>query len=285
MPGPAGTRPGRRADLHAHTLCSDGELSPSDLIARARSRGLAAIAITDHDTVAGLEEGRSACGEDLVFVPGIEVSCSRSGLDLHLLGYFLNERHERLLARLLLFQSERVERARSILGRLESLGAPVEMTDVLARARGGVVGRPHIARALVSAGHAEHLDDAFRRFLGSRGSAFVPRPAFAPGEAIALIRDAGGVSVLAHPGAHLDEQIVRDLVSSGLQGIEVWHPVHSSTTARRWLALTRRMGLLATGGSDYHGGARAPDLGSQRVSERVVTALRLAASSRSGSHA
>ncbi len=280
MSGAPGAGPIRRVDLHAHTLFSDGELTPARLVERARGRGVIALAITDHDTVAGLEEGRAACGDDIAFVPGIEISCSRAGADLHLLGYFVAADHAPLLTRLERFRHERVERAGAILERLESLGVPLELDDVLGRAGGGVVGRPHIARALVDAGHADHLEDAFRRFLGARGAAFVPRPAFSPAEAIALVRDSGGVAVLAHPGAQLDEAVARELVTVGLQGVEVWHPVHANATQRRWLAFTRRHQLLATGGSDYHGASRAVDLGSQRVPEKAYEALRRAAHAR-----
>jgi predicted metal-dependent phosphoesterase TrpH len=244
---------GRRIDLHAHTTFSDGTLSPEELVARAIDRQLAALAVTDHDTVAGLPRARAAAGTALELIPGIEVSSTLEGTELHILGYYIDESHPPLLERLGQFLAERRERAARIVERLGELGAEVDAERVLVLAGHGVVGRPHVAAALVEAGHAEDFDDAFRRFLGSQAPAYVARPAFGPAEAIALIDAADGVSVLAHPGASLGDETVERLAGMGLRGIEVWHPQHGVATTRRYHGLADRLGLLMTGGSDFHG--------------------------------
>jgi predicted metal-dependent phosphoesterase TrpH len=251
-------------------------LSPRDLVAHARDRGLYALAVTDHDTVAGIAEARDAAGVGLELVPGIELSTSWDGRDLHILGYFLDPEHIALRARLWQFRDERLARMRAIVERLDTLGLPVDPADVLALAGPGVVGRPHVAEALVRAGHVADLDDAFRRLLGARGSAYVPRPAFGSAEAIALVHAAGGVSVLAHPGA-LESEAIERLADAGLRGIEVWHPQHHTAAVRRHRAIAQRLGLLETGGSDFHGPGRGMDLGELPVPSRVLADLKDAA--------
>jgi len=269
---------GRRLELHAHTHFSDGHLSPSALVSLAVERGLFALAITDHDSVEGIAEAQSAAGESLEVVPGIEVSSAIEGQDVHVLGYFVDPAHEPLRARLLRFRDERRERALAILARLAALGLPISADEVFAAAGPGVVGRPHIAHALMRAGHVPSVDVAFQRLLGSRGSAFVPRPAFASTEAVGMIREAGGVAVLAHPGM-LARRLVQQLVEAGLGGVEVWHPQHGMTAQRAWHELARELDLVASGGSDFHGPHRGAGLGEMPVPERVLESLRARAAS------
>jgi hypothetical protein len=252
---------GRRVDLHAHTTFSDGLLAPEALVARAVEKRLAALAITDHDTLAALPRARAAAPGGLEVVPGVEISSALEGQDLHILGYYIDPEHEPLRASLARFQGERRVRARQIVERLAALGVALDPESLLEAAGPGAIGRPHVAAALVRAGHVGDLEEAFRRFLGTRAAAFVPRPAFRPEEAIALIHAAHGVSVLAHPGAVVSEATVERLARAGLRGIEVWHPHHPPPTTRRWRALAERLGLLETGGSDFHGQPRASDLG------------------------
>lgn len=268
---------GPRVDLHAHTTYSDGILSPAALVRLGIEKDLAALAITDHDTTEGLPEAREAAGRDLVLVPGIEISTSLGGLDHHILGYYIDPANEALKGRLAQFRSERLDRVREMAARLSRLGAAVDVDEVLTLAGHGVVGRPHLAQVLVRSGHAEDVDEAFRRFLGSKGTAYVARPAFRPDEAIALIRDAGGVSVLAHPGPGLVDSVVEALAAEGLRGIEVWHPQHGPVAVRRYQALAERLSLLETGGSDFHGPGRSMDLGDLAVPLRVLAPLQRAA--------
>ena len=273
-PAPEG---GRRIDLHAHTTYSDGALTPAALVQHARDRNLAAVAITDHDSVQGIPEAFEAAGATLEVVPGIEISTALNGVDLHILGYYVDVQDEDLRQRLTHFRQERLDRALAIIARLRTLGVPVDADEVMASAGPGVVGRPHIASALVRGGHVESVDAAFRRYLGPRGEAFVARPAFRPEDAIELINRAGGLSVLAHPGAGLAVTLIEQLASEGLRGIEVWHPQHGVTTVRHYHALATKLGLLETGGSDFHGVGRSLDLGDIAVPWSALVALKDAA--------
>jgi 3',5'-nucleoside bisphosphate phosphatase len=276
MAAPA-TPPGRRVDLHAHTTFSDGLLSPEGLIARAVDKRLAAVAVTDHDTVEAIPRARAAAANAIELVPGIEMSTAFEGADLHILGFYLNPDHGPLRDRLARFQRERRERALAMVERLRGLGVAVDLDVVLELAGPGVIGRPHVAEALVRSGAVADFDDAFDRFLGAQAPAFVPRPAFSPQEAIALIHAADGVSVLAHPGSQMPDSVIERLHGFGLRGIEVWHPQHGSATVRRYRALAERIGLLVTGGSDFHGEHRSLDLGELPVPFSVLDALKQAA--------
>ena len=277
MAGPALIPGGRRVDLHAHTTFSDGLLSPEAMVARAVDKRLAALAVTDHDTVEAIPRARAAAATSLELIPGIEMSTAFDGADLHILGYFVNVEYGPLRERLFGFQQERRQRAWAIVERLRELGVPVDLEEVLELAGPGVVGRPHVAAALVRAGLVTDFDQAFERYLGAQAPAYIPRPAFSPAEAMALIHASDGVSVLAHPGAQMPDSVIERLHASGLRGIEVWHPQHGAATVRRYQALTQRLGLLATGGSDFHGEHRSADLGELPVSITVLDPLKQAA--------
>jgi len=265
MSGPPVAATTRRVDLHSHTYFSDGTLSPEDLVARARQRGLTALAVTDHDSVEGIPRARAASADALELVPGVELSTTLDGLDLHILGYYIDAENGPLRARLDGFKAERRARVTTIVERLRELGVTIELERVLELAGPGVVGRPHVAQAMLEIEAVFTQDEAFKRYLGFNGPAFVARPAFAPFEAIELIRAAGGVSVIAHPGALLSDETIERLVAGGLQGIEVWHPHHTAGTVRRYHALARKLKLVETGGSDFHGERRSADLGDLRV--------------------
>ncbi|OGF12816.1 MAG: hypothetical protein A2W00_00775 [Candidatus Eisenbacteria bacterium RBG_16_71_46] len=252
-------------------------LTPEELVARATARRLAAIAVTDHDSVEGLPRAIAAAGAEIEVLPGIEISSEMEGADLHVLGFFVDVTSTTLLERLRQFHAERLQRVETILGRLRELGAPVAFDAVMALAGPGVVGRPHIAEALLRAGHVTTLDDAFRRFLGAYAPAFVARPAFRTEDAIALIHDAGGVSVLAHPGASMSDSAIERLRAAGLDGIEIWHPQHGANTVLRFRALAGRLGLLESGGSDFHAVGRGADLGDLPIPFEIVGKLRQAA--------
>lgn len=269
---PAGS--GRRVELHAHTHYSDGHLSPAALVARAIEVGVDTLAITDHDTVEGVPDAIAAAGESVEIIPGIELSSTMDGQDVHILGYFLRHTDGSLHARLQRFREERRDRARAIAQRLAELGAPIDADEVLASAGPGVVGRPHVAQALLRAGHVRGMDEAFQRYLGQHASAYVPRPAFHSEEAIVMIRNARGCAVLAHPGQSVTALMLQRLAGAGLAGVEVWHPVHGTAVQRKWHSEAERLGLIACGGSDFHGPLRGADLGSQPVPRASVDALR-----------
>jgi predicted metal-dependent phosphoesterase TrpH len=267
---------GGRIELHAHTHFSDGSLSPAELVALAVERSLVALAITDHDSVDGIgpaTDAARATSAPLEVVAGIEVSSTLEGHDLHVLGYFIDPHSAVLAGRLARFRDERRDRARAILQRLAELGVPVAEEEVFASAGPGVVGRPHIANALLRAGHVPSIDVAFQRFLGSRGAAFVPRPAFQSTEAVAAIREAGGVAVLAHP-ATIPTRLVETLAAAELDGVEVWHPQHGAAAQKRWYEVAKALGLVPTGGADFHGLHRGVGLGEMPVPERTVADLR-----------
>ena len=277
MQGPAPVPGGRRIDLHAHTTFSDGVLTPEALVARAVDKRLAALAVTDHDNVEAIPRARAAAGTALQLVPGIEMSTAYEGADLHILGYYIDPNHAMLCERLVGFQEDRRRRAASIVERLRGLGVPLDLDDVVALAGPGVIGRPHVAEAMVRAGLVSGFDEAFERYLGLHGPAYVARPAFSPVEAITLIHAADGVSVLAHPGSQMPDGVIERLHAAGLRGIEVWHPQHGASTVRRYQALAQRLGLLTTGGSDFHGEHRSVDLGELPVPISVLDPLKQAA--------
>jgi predicted metal-dependent phosphoesterase TrpH len=263
-----------RVDLHTHSTASDGTFTPTALMRHAAAVGLTAIALTDHDTGNGLAEAQSAAqAAGVRLIPGIEISalCPTQG-ELHLLGHFIDP-HSAALAQLkheLL--SARQQRNEKMVARLNQLGIGLTMADVLdvAQQAAGVdqpvvIGRPHIAQALVQRGAVASLKQAFDGFVGTTGAAYVPKERYTPREAIALIHAAGGVATLAH-AVHLKagvparlQTIVSDLVAAGLDGIEVWHSDHDAAMVETCLALVRRYNLVATGGSDFHG-RNKPDI-------------------------
>jgi predicted metal-dependent phosphoesterase TrpH len=241
-------------DLHTHSTWSDGTEAPAQVIEHALERGLGALALTDHDTLEGLKEARErAQGTSLRVISGVELSSAEGNIEIHVLGYFIDEDHPELTQALIHFRSVRKERARAMLDRLKSLGMPLTEEEVFERARGGTVGRPHVAEALVGRGYVATLDEAFRRFLGNHGPAWVPKPVLTPVEAISLVRRAGGVAVIAHPATIGRDPLITDLARQGLVGLECIHPKHDFSTAERYRAMASRIGLVATGGSDCHG--------------------------------
>ena len=248
-----------RADLHCHSTASDGSCPPAEVMARARAAGLDVVALTDHDTVAGHAEARRALPAGLTLVPGMEMSCRLAGHSVHLLGYLFDPADAALAAECARIRASRRSRARAIVARLAALGAPVSWEQVSEIAGGGVVGRPHIARAMAAAGVIRSPDEAFGPdWLGPGGRAHVTRYAPGPVRAIALIRAAGGVPVLAHPraaarGWQLPDAEIARLAAAGLAGIEVRHPDHDHEERMALGALAGRLGLFASGGSDDHG--------------------------------
>ena len=254
-------------DLHTHSTASDGSRAPRDVVRAARELGLAALALTDHDTVDGLGEAMDA-GRTLGIrvVPGVELSAVEGDAETHLLGLHLADTG-RIDAQLRDLRTMRLTRAERIVARLNELGVRVALEDVLAESGGGAVGRPHIARALVNNGWATDVRDAFDRYLGNGRAAFIAKDKLAIGDAITIIHDAGGLAVLAHPGQSGSRSRIESLVASGLDGVEVRHPSHSAEDVARLTALVEHFGLVPSGGSDWHGlneGGRA--LGSMRVS-------------------
>jgi 3',5'-nucleoside bisphosphate phosphatase len=258
-----------RADLHSHSTASDGTDAPAEVMRRARAAGLDAIALTDHDTVAGHDAARAALPPGLTLVPGMELSCRLDGHSVHLLGYLFDPADPELSAETAKIRESRLHRAEAMAARLAELGAPVTWEQVRAIAGDGVVGRPHLARAMVEAGVIESPEQAFGPdWIGTGGRAYVPRYALDPARAIALIRAAGGVTVLAHPRARgwmVPDEATADLAAAGLAGIEVWHPDQDRDQRMPLQALARRLSLVASGGSDDHGELTGHRLGSDTI--------------------
>ena len=247
----------------------------------AAARGVRILALTDHDTVAGIREAQAAGAPlGVEIVPGVELSTSLGrGGEIHLLGYFVDIDDPTLLARLAGYARARAERMERMIERLRRVGAPVDPEQVREIAGHGTVGRPHLARALIAAGHADSLSDAFDRYIGGGRPAYVPRPRVDPAEAIALVRGAGGVPVLAHPFSVGGVEAVLDrLAPAGLAGMEVDYGEYSLEDRELLRQIAARRGLIATGGSDYHGpdSRSARELGSVPVPMAAVEALRSA---------
>lgn len=265
-----------RVELHAHTTASDGQYTPEELIALARDLHLDLLAITDHDSTAGIEPARTAARGAISILNGIELSAEDESGDVHILGYGFLAADAALQAALADFRGQRVARAHEMTRRLKALGAPVAWERVQELAAGGSMGRPHVARALVEAGHVESVREAFDRYLRSGGPAYVARERLLPEQAIALIHGAGGAAVLAHPGILPDfHAMVERLVKAGLDGVEVAHPQNDEAVRLDLRGLAARYNLIMTGGSDFHGPAvGAPMLGSVAPPQGAVEALR-----------
>jgi 3',5'-nucleoside bisphosphate phosphatase len=242
------------ADLHLHTNFSDGTYTPEELAAFGRQHGLAAMSLTDHDTIGGCARMATACQTiGIEFISGSELTAELNGNELHLLGYFIDIRNPKLLAEMSRFQTVRQNRIREMVVRLNQLHIPLHADAVFALANCASPGRPHVARALVQAGFCKSLDEAFDRFLKKNKPAWVPKFKTSASDAIALIHQAGGVAVMAHPGLNRTDDIIPDLVAAGLDGIECFHSKHSTAAAEHYLMLADQHRLLVTGGSDCHG--------------------------------
>ncbi|MBE0690790.1 MAG: PHP domain-containing protein [Anaerolineae bacterium] len=245
-----------RIDLHLHTNASDGQHTPTELIDLVRQQHLDVIAITDHDTTGGIAEAQSVSQGHPQIIPGIELSAEDEEGDVHVLGYFIDPANTALQEKLSHFRTERLERGQRIVQKLIDLGIPVTWDRVSAIAGDASIGRPHIARALLEAGHVDSVHDAFDRYLYNGGPAYVARYRLTPEEAIQFIHSAGGVAVLAHPGLLPDYRaMVQRLVPAGLDGVEVYHPENSQTVRLNLSGLAQQYDLVVTGGSDFHGQA------------------------------
>ncbi len=274
-----------RIDLHVHSTASDGVLSPSEVVCLALEQGLHAMALTDHDTVGGVAEAlEAAAGTALEVIPGVEINSEGDWGDLHFLGYYVDCANGALQERLTVVRDARLGRAYAMVKRLGELGMPLEWERVRALASGESVGRPHVARALLERGYVQTLQEAFDRYIGNDGPAYVPRLRLSPPEVIHAILDAGGVPVLAHPaysGAAIVARIP-EFAALGLRGLEVYYPGHTPQDVEVLLNLCRQLGLLATGGSDFHGLGHGEGafLGSVDVPARCLDDLRAACCAR-----
>ncbi|WP_202915336.1 PHP domain-containing protein [Paenibacillus paridis] len=277
------------ADLHTHTTASDGMQSPAENVGMAKAAGLAAVAVTDHDTVAGVDEAiREGKRLGVTVVPGVEVSTVADGTDIHILGYYTNNDDNKWLARLASLRGTRDRRNEMIVEKLNELGLSVSMDEVLAAAHhgnakqmqqsdGNSIGRPHIAAVLLRKGFVTSMKEAFDRYLATGALAYVNPPRITPFEAVDWIREAGGTSVIAHPGLYANDKIVQEIISYGVQGIEVFHSDHGQEEEIRYARLAEDKNLIATGGSDFHGSRQGivfhGAIGSRTVGTEVLKQL------------
>lgn len=264
-----------RADLHVHSTASDGTLSPAALVSLAADRGVDVIAIADHDSVDGVPEAiQAGIAHGVVIVPAVELSAAVGERSVHILGYFVDARNTELKVELAKLREARLARARSIVAALRSQGLNVSMSEVLALSASGAVGRTHIARALVDAGHAASISDAFGRLVGRGKPFYRPKELRQPADVVRLIRAAGGVPVLAHPGVSDTGDLIEELVGYGLAGIEAYHADHTPIQKQHFAALALQRGLLVTGGTDFHSpDAPNPDLGDVDLPHEAIVAF------------
>lgn len=272
-----------RIDLHAHSSASDGTQPPADVVCRAAAAGLDVVALTDHDTTDGWVEAIGALPAGLTLVPGAEVSAvvddGGRAVGVHMLAYLFHEGDPALAAELHRLRNDRSDRARQMVTLLQELGAPVEWEQVLAEANGAPIGRPHIARVLVATGAVATEDDAFMPdWLADGGRAWAPKHAVEPRHVVALVRAAGGVTVVAHPGARergrvVSDAVIESLAEAGLDGMEVDHPDHDPATRQRLRAIAADLGLVVTGSSDDHGEGTGHRLGCETTSPAAYQEL------------
>ena len=265
-------------DLHLHTTASDGLLPPAVLVSRAAEVGLQTISITDHDTCAGMIEAEAAARQHGVrLVPGAEITAIEDGRDVHLLAYFLDPQDATLTRFFAAQRANRERRVRDIGDRLATLGCAIDVESLIASAaaRGRTVGRPQIADALIESGHGLDRDDVFARLLGTGRPAFLPRHGPRPEDVIVLVRNAGGLVSMAHPGLTAMDHLIPRLAAAGLESLEVRHSDHDVATEQRYRELAARYRLAVSGGSDFHGdiGHRASTLGCVTLSTDEFAAL------------
>lgn len=244
-----------RIDLHMHSTFSDGLLTPAELIDIAAKKQLALISLSDHDCVDGVDEAMKAGAEKgIEVVAGVELSSEFKGRELHILGYGVDHHDADLQEMLEKFRETRYKRGIKIVEKLNALGVDIEPAEVLAKTQGGALGRPHVAAVLVDKGVVSRIGEAFDKYIAEGGPAYVPKYKLSPAEAIQHIRAARGVAFVAHPGLFLDNMgELNELLSLGFDGIEAFHPSHSSEVSAQFQKVAGERGLLVSGGSDFHG--------------------------------
>ncbi|MCB0730001.1 MAG: PHP domain-containing protein [Ignavibacteriae bacterium] len=244
------------ADLHTHTVFSDGSLTPKELIILAKKKKIDVIGITDHDTIDGIEEAIHYGNKyEIDIVPGLEISTDVDGKEVHLLGYFINYKDEELNKYLQFFRNERIERARRILKKLEKINIKISIKDILKVAKNSPICRPHIAKVMLEKGFVNNFFEAFNKYIGDNGPAFERKIHVSPQSAIKIINDSGGLAFLAHPNG-INESIITNLINLGIDGIEVVHSSHKKYQQRFYRGIVNQYCLLESGGSDFHGGMR-----------------------------
>lgn len=246
----------RKVDLHTHTTFSDGALEPRELLDLAKKKDIGVLGITDHDTVDGIQEAiKYGAKIGIEVVPGLEISTDVQGQEVHLLGYYINHKDPELKKYLQFFRKERLERAKRILRKLSAIGISLDISEVQEIAKNSPICRPHIAKAMVKKGIIKDFYTAFNKYIGDGGPACEKKVHVSPESAIKIINDAGGLAFIAHPGK-MKESVLTNLISAGIDGIEVIHCSHRRTQQKFYRGIVNQYCLLESGGSDFHGGPR-----------------------------
>jgi predicted metal-dependent phosphoesterase TrpH len=262
-----------KADLHLHSVYSDGLFTPQEIVKLANSKGMSIISIVDHDSIQGLEETEAAASVlGMEVISGVELSSSMNQKEVHILGYFIDRKNDKLNDYLQYFRDERKKRAEKIIKNLNDLNIPLNMESVVSKNFVGSIGRPHIAHALLVNGFVGNYDEAFEKYIGLNGPAYEEKIHFSPKDAIELISQAGGLSFLAHPNKTLNENELINLIDMGIDGMEVIHPSHNAERINYYKGITIQYFLLESGGSDFHGGRKKDDenFGNYCVTSQVV---------------
>lgn len=266
-------------DLHMHTTHSDGSLTPGELAERVRESGVTAVALTDHDSLAGVAElRRELHAAGIEVSAGVELSATDGNADIHVLAYNVDESNDLFTRELERFVLGRTERAKVMLEKLRAVGVDIPFSAVEEIANGAAVGRPHVAEALMTFGHVKDLDEAFQRWIGARGPCYVPKTTLLAAEAIAMVHGVGGVAVLAHPQTLGHDEMIPGMIAAGLDGLEVMHPRQDGSARMKYFTMAKKHALLVTGGSDFHG-KRTPNysIGMCKVPASVYDAVRAVA--------
>ncbi len=266
----------RYADLHMHTVCSDGRYTPIEVVDKAHSLGFSAISITDHDTCEGYRRAKEhAEGLGVELIPGIEISSAIGRKTVHILGYFIDINSEPIQKIIAETQVRRLSRMERMVEKLNRQGLDIAMDGVTKFTAGGTVGRANLAKYMVSLGYAKNVEDVFQRYLGDGKSAYEPVGLYTPEEVIEMIHEAGGLSSLAHPGcSKIDDKVIR-LADAGLDGIEVFTPYHNQGARSRYSQIASQLKLLVTGGSDSHGDIPGrQDIGAVKLEYKYVNNLK-----------
>ena len=271
---------GRRADLHVHTTASDGMLTPEETVYEAARVGIYAVGIADHDTIEGVGPALAVADDaGVIVVPGVEINTDVGDDELHILGYYVDPHSEAFAEHILTLRTGRHERGKRIVEQLNAAGLEITFERVKEIADDASIGRPHVARAIVEAGYVRSINGAFGKYLVRGAPGYVGRFKLTPVEAVGIIREAGGVPVLAHPGhGKMTERMMPELIEAGLRGIEVYHTDHTSAQSKWYRRIADKTGLIVTGGSDSHGPGMRKDIpiGNVTIDGAVVEKLRAA---------
>jgi hypothetical protein len=264
------------ADLHLHTIFSDGTYTPQELVGEVVKHKISAIAVVDHDTVGGLQPTIEIAKEkNIEVLSGVELSAEYEGLEIHILGYLIDDKNKKLIEKLDFLQKNRIERIYKMVDKLKDMGITLKPETVFDISRGGTVGRLHMARVMLKVGMVRSIQEAFQKYIGDKCPCYVAGFKFSPFEAIRLIKDVGGIAVLAHPYSLHRDELIPQFIDYGLGGLEVYYPEHTPSMTKFYLNLAQKYNLLVTGGSDCHGLAKPEvKIGSLKIPYTLVEKLK-----------